>query len=88
MEEIENNWKTYIYEFLEYLNNENKLSDNSINLHIYDMKNFGNFMITIGKSPNNITEIDIKEFIKYLNNKEFKITTIARCITSIKKFWQ
>ena len=81
---MEKQLKLY-YEFLE---NEKKLSDNTLQSYKRDLKQFKNYLDENGKNYNKIEEKEIKDYIDYLQNVGKKPSTISRCIASIRSFYQ
>ena len=81
---MEKQLKLY-YEFLE---NEKKLSDNTLQSYKRDLKQFKNYLDENGKNYNKLEQKEIKEYIEYLQNVGKKPSTISRCIASIRSFYQ
>ena len=81
---MEKQLKLY-YEFLE---NEKKLSDNTLQSYKRDLKQFKNYIEQEGKNYNKLEEKDIKDYIGYLQKVGKKPSTISRCIASIRSFYQ
>ena len=81
---MEKQLKLY-YEFLE---NEKKLSDNTLQSYKRDLKQFKNYLDENGKNYNKIEEKEIKDYIEYLQSVGKKPSTISRCIASIRSFYQ
>ena len=61
---MEKQLKLY-YEFLE---NEKKLSDNTLQSYKRDLKQFKNYLDENGKNYNKIEEKEIKDYIEYLQS--------------------
>ena len=70
--------------FIKYIESKN-YSDKTLNSYINDLYYFNMF---IKKDLNKINEQDVKEYIKYLNLKKEKATTIRRKISSLKSFYK
>ena len=66
--------------FFEFLENDKKLSDNTLQSYKRDIKQF--------KDYSNITKEDMKEYIEHLQSIGKKASTISRCIASIRSFYQ
>lgn len=76
---------TYIDEFIDYLIIDKKYSENTIKSYKNDLKKFKNF---INKQINNITENDIKKYIKHLNKENDDKKTISHNISTLRSFYK
>ena len=74
--------------FFEFLENDKKLSDNTLQSYKRDLKQFKKYLETNGKNYNKMTDDDIKEYINHLQEVGKKASTISRCIASIRSFYQ
>ena len=74
--------------FFEFLENDRKLSDNTLQSYKRDIKQFKEYLEEKDKSYNKIEEKDIKEYINHLQIIGKKPSTISRCIASIRSFYQ
>ncbi len=74
--------------FFEFLENDKKLSDNTLQSYKRDIKQFKEYLNQKGKDYSNITKEDMKEYIEHLQNIGKKASTISRCIASIRSFYQ
>ena len=75
--------------FLEFLENEKKASENTLQSYKRDLQQFEEYIALNGKKYNKIKEQDIKDYLKYLTEEENKKpSTISRMIASIRSFYQ
>ena len=74
--------------FFEFLENDKKLSDNTLQSYKRDIKQFKEYLNQKGKDYSNITKEDMKEYIEHLQSIGKKASTISRCIASIRSFYQ
>ena len=74
--------------FFEFLENDKKLSDNTLQSYKRDIKQFKEYLNKKGKDYSNITKEDMKEYIEHLQSIGKKASTISRCIASIRSFYQ
>ena len=74
--------------FFEFLENDKKLSDNTLQSYKRDIKQFKEYLEEKDKAYNKIGEDDIKEYITHLQEVGKKASTISRCIASIRSFYQ
>lgn len=77
----------YIGRFINELNREGK-SSNTISAYAADVRQFNKWLCdTLGNDTNTITEIDIKQYVQYLNiNKKQSTNTINRKVKSIVQY--
>ena len=77
-----------IQDFVEYLHNVKNTSDNTILSYKRDLLKWVDYMGTLGIDRiEAVREEDLHNFIKYLETKKFKTSTISRNIASIKAFY-
>ena len=74
--------------FFEFLENDKKLSDNTLQSYKRDLKQFKDYINNEDKSYNKLTQNDMKEYIDHLQVLGKKASTISRCIASIRSFYQ
>ena len=74
--------------FFEFLENEKKVSDNTLQSYKRDIKQFRKFLETQGLMYNRIHEEEMKDYIKYLQENGKKASSISRAIASIRSFYQ
>lgn len=76
-----------IEDFLDYLWQENGLSDNTINSYRFDLQQFHSWL----KKPKNLidaNENDLQEFLYHRFNLGFKASSNARLLSCLKKFYR
>lgn len=74
--------------FLEFLQNDKKLSDNTLQSYKRDIAQFQKYM---DQNQTNYTKADekvIKDYLEYLQNIGKKASTISRNLASIRSFYQ
>ncbi|MBR3002121.1 MAG: site-specific tyrosine recombinase XerD [Clostridia bacterium] len=74
--------------FFEFLENDKKLSDNTLQSYKRDLKQFKTYLDENDKNFNKLTQEDIKNYINHLEEIGKKPSTISRCIASIRSFYQ
>ena len=74
--------------FFEFLENDKKLSDNTLQSYKRDLKQFKAYLEENDKTFNKLTQDDIKNYINNLQEIGKKASTISRCIASIRSFYQ
>ena len=74
--------------FFDFLENEKKASNNTLQSYKRDIKQYENYLETSGKAYNEITNKDMKEYIEHLKEIGKKPSTISRNIASIRSFYQ
>ena len=74
--------------FFEFLENDKKLSDNTLQSYKRDIKQFKEYLNQKGKDYSNITKEDMKEYIEHLQSIGKKASTISRNLASIRSFYQ
>ena len=74
--------------FFDFLENEKKLSNNTLQSYKRDLKQFKQYLEYKEIHYNRIDENIIKEYIKELEEEGKKPSTISRCIASIRSFYQ
>lgn len=75
-------------QFLNFLENEKKVSDNTLQSYRRDLDKFKEYIENNGKKYNKIQENDIKEYLNYLTEQNKKPSTVLRTIASIRSFYQ
>ena len=75
-------------EFFNFLKNDKKVSNNTLQSYKRDLTQFKEYIIIHDKKYNKIKEEDIKEYLKYLELQDKKPSTISRMIASIRSFYQ
>ena len=74
--------------FFNFLENDKKLSDNTLQSYKRDLKQFRLFIETQEINYNKVKEEDIQEYIKEMQKKKKKASSISRSIASIRSFYQ
>lgn len=74
--------------FFEFLENDKKLSSNTLQSYKRDLKQFKGFIEACEVPYNRVDETTIKEYIQELEELGKKPSTISRCIASIRSFYQ
>ena len=74
--------------FFEFLENDKKLSNNTLQSYKRDLKQFKEYIDKNDKTYNKLVEKDMKDYINYLQELGKKASTISRCIASIRSFYQ
>ncbi len=74
--------------FFAFLEDERKLSSNTLQSYKRDLKQFRQFLEYMGIHYNKVDEDTMKEYIKELEEEGKKPSTISRCIASIRSFYQ
>ena len=74
--------------FFEFLANEKKLSENTLQSYKRDLKQFKRYLEACEVDYNRAKEEDIKDYIRELQENGKKPSSISRCIASIRSFYQ
>ena len=74
--------------FFEFLENEKKLSDNTLQSYKRDLKQFSRFLESYSLHYNKVSEDDMNLYIKELQENGKKASSISRAIASIRSFYQ
>lgn len=76
-------------QFLKFLENDKKASNNTIQSYKRDLEQYKNYLINHNLKYNKVKEEEIKEYLNYLVKEENKkASTISRMIASIRSFYQ
>ena len=75
-------------EFFDFLENEKKLSNNTLQSYKRDLRQYREYLEYSKVNYNKATEKTMNEYIEYLTNEGKKASTISRCIASIRSFYQ
>ena len=75
-------------QFFEFLKNEKKLSENTLQSYKRDLKQFRKFVELYSLHYNKVSEDDINLYIKELQESGKKASSISRAIASIRSFYQ
>lgn len=74
--------------FLEFLENEKKLSENTLQSYKRDILQFQEYVVNEKLPFTKMTQQEIKKYIDYLKKSGKKTTTISRNLASIRSFYQ
>ena len=74
--------------FFGFLENEKKVSSNTLQSYKRDLKQFEKYIEHNGKDYSKITDEGIKEYISYMQEIGKKPSTISRGLASIRSFYQ
>ena len=74
--------------FLEFLQNDKKLSDNTLQSYRRDIEQYENYISTNKINYIKINGEDLQEYLKYLQENGKKTSTISRNLASIRSFYQ
>ena len=74
--------------FFDFLENDKKLSDNTLQSYKRDLKQFRNYLEACELHYNKVKEDDIKDYIRELQENGKKASSISRGIASIRSFYQ
>ena len=74
--------------FFEFLENEKKVSANTLQSYKRDLKQFEKYIEENGKNYSELTDENIKEYIEYMKEEGKKTSTISRGLASIRSFYQ
>ena len=76
-------------QFFKFLENDKKVSSNTLQSYKRDLEQYKNYIITKDIKYNKVEEKHIKEYLEYLVEEENKKpSTISRMIASIRSFYQ
>ena len=74
--------------FFEFLENDKKLSENTLQSYKRDLKQFRRYLEACELHYNKVKEDDIKDYIRELQEEGKKASSISRSIASIRSFYQ
>ena len=74
--------------FLEFLKNEKKLSDNTLESYKRDLKQFKSFVEKYSLHYHRINEQDIVDYLEELKSDGKKASSISRSLAAIRSFYQ
>ena len=74
--------------FFGFLENEKKVSANTLQSYKRDLKQFEKYIEQSGEDYSKVTDEGIKEYIKYMQEIGKKPSTISRGLASIRSFYQ
>lgn len=74
--------------FLEFIQNDKKLSNNTLQSYKRDISQYENYINTHQINYIKVNDNDIKVYLKYLEEEGKKTSTISRNLASIRSFYQ
>ena len=74
--------------FFGFLENDKKVSNNTLQSYRRDLKQFEKYIEENGKDYSKVTDEEIKTYIKYMQEIGKKPSTISRGLASIRSFYQ
>ena len=74
--------------FLDFLKDDKKLSENTLQSYKRDLKQFRKYLEEYGIHYNRVKEEDIQNYINEMQENGKKASSISRCIASIRSFYQ
>ena len=74
--------------FFDFLENDKKLSNNTLQSYKRDLKQFENYTRENNKNYAKMTNEDLKDYVEHLQEIGKKSSTISRCLASIRSFYQ
>ena len=74
--------------FLDFLQNDKKLSDNTLQSYNRDIKLYGNYLDANGFKATDTTEDSLKEYFDVLKKEGKADSTISRNLASLRSFYQ
>ena len=74
--------------FFDFLENDKKLSENTLQSYKRDLKQFKRYLESCEIHYNRVKESDVRDYIKELEEEGKKASSISRCIASIRSFYQ
>ena len=74
--------------FFDFLENDKKLSENTLQSYKRDLKQFKRYLEACEIHYNRVKEEDIKDYIREMQEDGKKASSISRCIASIRSFYQ
>lgn len=78
-----------LLDFLEYIKEEKKFSNNTVISYKHDIENFMSFLDYEGvKSFEDYCNVDVEKYIKYLSQNGRTVSTVSRNMASIRCFFK
>lgn len=82
-------YRQYVIEFQGYLQIEKNASDHTISNYLIDLNDFWSFLNSKGiSSLINVTYLDVRGYLAFLNKKTYAKKTIARKLSSLRSFYR
>ena len=79
--------KKYVEKFLDFLQNDKKLSDNTLQSYNRDIKLYCNYLDENNMDITKIDDEDIKEYLDNLKTNGKAVSTISRNLASLRSFY-
>ena len=77
-----------IKSFLEFLQNDKRLSDNTLQSYRRDILQYKEYVETNKINYNKVSKVEIKKYLEHLQDLNKKTSTISRNLASIRSFYQ
>lgn len=74
--------------FLEFLQNDKRLSDNTLQSYRRDILQYDDYLVHNKINYTKVTKEEIREYLEVLHNMNKKTSTISRNLASIRSFYQ
>ena len=74
--------------FLEFLQNDKRLSDNTLQSYRRDILQYDDYLMHNKINYTKVTKEEVKEYLEVLHNTNKKTSTISRNLASIRSFYQ
>ena len=74
--------------FLEFLQNDKRLSDNTLQSYRRDILQYDDYLMHNKINYTKVTKEEVKEYLEVLHNMNKKTSTISRNLASIRSFYQ
>ncbi|MBQ9298361.1 MAG: site-specific tyrosine recombinase XerD [Clostridia bacterium] len=74
--------------FLEFLQNERRLSDNTLQSYRRDIQQYDEYLVHNKINYTKVSQNDVKEYLQVLQNMNKKTSTVSRNLASIRSFYQ
>ncbi|WP_109832285.1 site-specific tyrosine recombinase XerD [Reichenbachiella versicolor] len=83
-------WNLYIKNFTAYLQLERSLSINSVEAYVRDVQKLEQFLQLMkrDKTPLEVTDVDIRDLLEYIQELEMSAYSQARIVSGIKAFYK
>ena len=87
--EVDRKMERQLKYFFDFLENEKKLSDNTLQSYKRDLKQFKRYLEAYGLRFDRVKKEDIEEYVKEMSEQEHKKpASISRSIASLRSFYQ
>lgn len=82
------NDEVLIRNFLEYMTNTKKASENTVSAYRCDLNGFESYVFSGNKSAVDFSQDDILEYKKHLSNTGFSVSSVSRIMSSVRGFYK